>query len=231
MDTDYRCRRDRVRTPGHGGEDADAEAGPERWLISYADLITTLMVFFLALYVLQLAKTREAELKAFEARVVRNNPATAKGSVADGVANGREVARKNLLLQLEGMKDRKQITVGNGVQAVEIGIDARILFNSGDARLLPQSFDVLDEIAAALRNQADGNILVEGHTDNVGKPASNLILSQKRADAVKNYLVQKGLDANRLEAKGYDQEKPVADNSTPEGKAANRRVELKLSQQ
>jgi outer membrane protein OmpA-like peptidoglycan-associated protein len=58
-----------------------------------------------------------------------------------------------------------------------------------------------------------------------------LILSQKRAEAVQRYLVQKGLDANRLDAKGYGQEKPVDDNSTPDGRAANRRVELKLSQQ
>ena len=72
---------------------------------------------------------------------------------------------------------------------------------------------------------------VEGHSDNMGKPASNLSLSQKRAEAVKNYLAQNGIDANRLEAKGFGQEKPVADNSTPEGRAANRRVELKLSQE
>ena len=230
MDTDYRCRRDRVRTSGHGGEDADAEAGSERWLISYADLITTLMVFFLALYVLQLAKTREAELKGFEARVVRNSPATGKGSVADGVANGREVARKNLLLQLDGMKDRKQITVGNGVQAVEIGIDARILFNSGDAGLLPQSFDVLDEIATALRNQAEGNILVEGHTDSVpisnARYASNWELSSARAGAVVRFFVDRGIGPRRLAAVGRADNLPLVVGDDAAARSMNRRVTI-----
>jgi outer membrane protein OmpA-like peptidoglycan-associated protein len=86
-------------------------------------------------------------------------------------------------------------------------------------------------VATILKTDKSLKLVVEGHTDNVGKPASNLILSQKRADAVKNYLVQKGLEANRLDAKGFGQENPVDDNNTPGGRAANRRVELKLSQQ
>jgi OOP family OmpA-OmpF porin len=107
----------------------------------------------------------------------------------------------------------------------------KIFFASGSDKILPASFPALDNIVAILKANTTLKLIVEGYTDNVGKPASNLTLSQKRAEAVTNYLVQKGLDANRLEALGYGQERAVADNSTPAGRAANRRVELKLSQQ
>jgi outer membrane protein OmpA-like peptidoglycan-associated protein len=107
----------------------------------------------------------------------------------------------------------------------------KIFFITGSDKIALESHSALNNVVAILRTDSTLKLSIEGHTDNVGKPATNLILSQKRADAVKNYLVQKGLDANRLESKGYGQEKPVADNSKPEGRAANRRVELHLSQQ
>jgi outer membrane protein OmpA-like peptidoglycan-associated protein len=107
----------------------------------------------------------------------------------------------------------------------------KIFFALGSDKILPASYSALDNVAAILKANNTLKLIVEGHTDSIGKQASNLILSQKRADAVKNYLVQKGLDANRLQAIGYGQERPIDDNSTPAGRAANRRVELKLSQQ
>jgi outer membrane protein OmpA-like peptidoglycan-associated protein len=69
-------------------------------------------------------------------------------------------------------------------------------------------------------------VRVEGHTDNVGKAKKNTQLSQKRADAVKKYLVSKGVEDARLEAIGFGPDKPIADNATDEGKEANRRVEF-----
>jgi len=76
-----------------------------------------------------------------------------------------------------------------------------------------------------MQQYPDLNVTIEGHTDNVGKDAYNKKLSQRRADAVKAYLVKKGIDANRLTAIGYGEEKPIADNATKAGKAENRRVE------
>jgi chemotaxis protein MotB len=230
MHNRYGYRRQSVGTSGERSEDTDADAGSERWLLSYADLITTLMVFFLALYVLQLAKTREAEVKAFEAHVTRDRDSTGKGGVAGTVGYAREVARKNLLSRLEAMKERNQITVKNGTQGIEIGIDARILFKSGDARLLTQSFDVLDEIAAALRKQTDSNILVEGHTDSVpisnARYASNWELSSARAGAVVRFLVDKGIGSRRLAAVGRADNFPLVVGDDAAARAMNRRVTI-----
>jgi chemotaxis protein MotB len=221
MNTDYGYRRDGVKTRGHSREDADAEAGSERWLISYADLITTLMVFFLALYVLQLAKTREAEIKSFETHVIQDRAAAAKGGIADAVTNARELARKNLLSQFEMMRDRKQIAVKEGVQGVEMGIDAR---------LLPQSFDVLDEIATALRKQTESNLLVEGHTDSVhisnARYASNWELSSARAGAVVRFLVDRGVGPRRLAAVGRADNFPLVVGDDPASRSMNRRVTI-----
>jgi len=107
----------------------------------------------------------------------------------------------------------------------------KIFFATGSDKILPASYPALNNVVNILKANGTLKLVIAGYTDNVGKPESNLILSQKRADAVQQYLVQKGLEANRLQAIGYGQEKAVADNSTPEGRAANRRVELKLSQQ
>ena len=77
-----------------------------------------------------------------------------------------------------------------------------------------------------LKEHADLKLVIEGHTDNVGDAAANQALSEKRAAAVKAYLVGKGVDASRLESKGLGATKPKVSNDTPEGRQTNRRVEL-----
>jgi outer membrane protein OmpA-like peptidoglycan-associated protein len=102
-----------------------------------------------------------------------------------------------------------------------------ILFESGKSDLKPESTPTLKSIAAALKGHPDLKIEIEGHTDNVGSAASNLTLSQARAEAVKSALVSDyAIDAGQLTAKGYGDTKPVAKNATPEGRANNRRVEI-----
>ena len=101
-------------------------------------------------------------------------------------------------------------------------------FDFGKATLQPTSFAVLDELVTYLNRKDDEKIEIGGHTDNVGSAASNLKLSQDRANTVRAYLLTKGLDPARVTAKGYGMSEPVEDNKTEEGRAKNRRTEVKV---
>jgi len=102
-----------------------------------------------------------------------------------------------------------------------------ILFDFGKATLTQELQLNLAEVAAILKTLlTESTVIIEGHTDNVGSTAKNKTLSEQRAQAVLKYLVGRGVDKKRLKSVGYGATKPVADNSTDEGKAKNRRVEL-----
>ena len=84
----------------------------------------------------------------------------------------------------------------------------------------------INDLAKVMRDYPDLNVVIEGHTDSIGTAAYNKKLSQRRADAVKKYLVEEdGIDANRITAKGFGEERPIASNDTDEGRQKNRRVE------
>lgn len=102
-----------------------------------------------------------------------------------------------------------------------------ITFETGKAALEPASETVLAEIVKVLNEHTDWRFEVQGHTDNVGAKAANMALSDQRAKAVVAWLTSHGIDESRLIAKGYGDSEPVADNTTEEGRAKNRRVELK----
>lgn len=103
-----------------------------------------------------------------------------------------------------------------------------IFFEFGSATLKPESYPELERLTALLRNSPDLRIQINGHTDNVGDPAANLRLSESRALAVKDYLIGKGIAPERLLHKGYGMQRPIADNSAPEGRARNRRTEFEV---
>ncbi len=106
-----------------------------------------------------------------------------------------------------------------------------ILFATKSDNITVNSYVSLDDLVSILTNHPEMHLTIEGYTDNVGKAESNMLLSQKRADAVKSYLVKKGIPENRITTTGFGMQKPKADNGTPEGRAINRRVELKLTSQ
>jgi len=105
-----------------------------------------------------------------------------------------------------------------------------IEFETGSANIRPSSYKLLNEIFESAVVAEGLKLGVYGHTDNVGSDATNMPLSEQRANAVKNYLLRKGLIESRIETKGYGASKPVADNSTDAGRSKNRRVEIVLGE-
>ncbi len=103
-----------------------------------------------------------------------------------------------------------------------------ILFNSGKATFQEQTYPVLQSIVAILKEYPSSKFSIEGHTDSDGKDAMNQTLSEDRAGAVKGYLTENGIAADRLSSVGYGESKPIDSNKTKKGKANNRRVEVKL---
>jgi outer membrane protein OmpA-like peptidoglycan-associated protein len=94
--------------------------------------------------------------------------------------------------------------------------------------ILDVSKPALDELAVVLSNKPLWKLEISGHTDNVGEDNANLVLSKKRSESLKNYLVSKGINADRLATFYFGETKPIADNNTPEGRKKNRRVEMKI---
>lgn len=108
-----------------------------------------------------------------------------------------------------------------------ITLSGQVLFVTGKSELLPAAQDQLGLVAQALQDQGEIKpIVVEGYTDSVGSDAANVKLSQARADAVRSYLVSKGLPGDKLTAMGRGKANPVASNDTADGRANNRRVEI-----
>ena len=103
-----------------------------------------------------------------------------------------------------------------------------VLFEFGQADIKAAFYPLLDEGAEILKRNPTMKIEIQGHTDNVGSEAFNQRLSENRANAVKEYLISKGISADRLKAVGYGESNPIAPNDTEEGRAMNRRVGMKV---
>jgi outer membrane protein OmpA-like peptidoglycan-associated protein len=106
----------------------------------------------------------------------------------------------------------------------------RLLFDTNSAVLQPSSREQLNNIATILKAYPDVHVKIGGYTDNTGDAAANQTLSQQRADTVKRQLIDMGISGDRLEAQGYGEQYPVADNSTEEGRQKNRRISLRVTQ-
>jgi outer membrane protein OmpA-like peptidoglycan-associated protein len=113
------------------------------------------------------------------------------------------------------------------IQKGKLEIKEQVFFATGKAVIQPRSFKMLDQVARVLQQHPEvDRMVIEGHTDNRGNADANRKLSLARAEAVKGYLVKKGVESSRLEAKGFGPDQPIASNKTDKGRAANRRVEF-----
>lgn len=129
----------------------------------------------------------------------------------------------------------EQATKGTGVEVsrtndnqLKLNIPNEVSFNVGSAAVRPAMRNVLDPFANSLRDDANARISIIGHTDSTGSEATNNALSVERAQSVRDYLVGRGVPATRIETAGRGEREPIADNSTAEGRAKNRRVEIFL---
>jgi outer membrane protein OmpA-like peptidoglycan-associated protein len=125
--------------------------------------------------------------------------------------------------------EMQQLEMNFTLQPVEIGTTVNlksVLFMQAKTDLLPESYDELDLVVSFLKTNPNIRIELSGHTDNRGVHDDNVRLSQQRVNAVKSYLVSKGIDAKRITGKGYGGTKPIASNDTEETRMMNRRVEF-----
>lgn len=132
-----------------------------------------------------------------------------------------------VLLTIEGMN--QEITANEMFETIQSGesIPLYINFETGKSIIKNESVPILDELHKMLSENPTLEIVVAGHTDNVGDRVANQTLSEKRALSVKQALIDKGIEVKRIQDVGYGQDKPIADNSTDENRAKNRRVEIK----
>ena len=132
---------------------------------------------------------------------------------------------------MQGNMPDSSMIINIPLQPLEAGASVvlnNIFFDSKRSDLQTSSFAELDKLAALMKENPKLVVQISGHTDNVGKPADNLLLSVNRAKAVLVYLQAKGIDAKRLVGKGFGETKPVASNDTEQGRAKNRRTELSI---
>lgn len=163
------------------------------------------------------ARTREAEAARGQARAAQSQVAQAQAQADQ--ANARAAALESRLKELQAQQTERGLLVTLG----------DVLFEFGKANLLPTSGQRLDKLAEFLRQYPDRRLLIEGHTDSVGSSSANQTLSERRAQSVQQALLMRGVDAGRMTTRGYGKDYPVANNSTPEGRALNRRVEVVIA--
>ncbi len=139
----------------------------------------------------------------------------------------REEAEKHLKESMDALA--KMATIKQDTRGTVITLSGSVLFASNKSDLLPAAMIALDNVVTAIKSDPSRNVTINGYTDSQGAKAYNQELSQKRADSVRNYFVQHGIDAGMVKAVGFGPDSPIADNSTAEGRANNRRVEIVLS--
>ncbi|MBX6753194.1 MAG: OmpA family protein [Thermorudis peleae] len=227
-----------------GKRHAEEHENLERWLITYADLITLLLVFFVVMY--SISKADAAKFRAVSASIraafnidVLQQPPAGQRITSPLEQDPRLTAYLGVRAQVASLLtrlglDRQNVDVELTPEGIVIHLSDDLLFPPGQAQLRPEATKLLDGIAgilAALPNE----VRVEGHTDNIPPPPGsypdNWELSVMRAVVTVRYLTDvSGLRPERFSAVGYGPYRPRADNSTLEGRRKNRRVDIVIVQ-
>jgi chemotaxis protein MotB len=223
----YRNRRDELENQLNRGA---------LWAVTYGDLMSYLMIFFLVLFSFSIAKTDKTKTRKYEEslvniqkafggkiddkRVERAKAQEREDTVADKIKQSMESSQMSNLVQIDSNERR-----------VRLVLTEAVLFDSGRAVLKERAKEVLKPILDELK-KVPNDVLVEGHTDNVpihkGRYATNWELSMARAYSVIGFMEENGMNPKRLAGSGYGENRPAAENTTVAGRAKNRRIEISL---
>lgn len=228
---------------------------PDRWLVSYADFITLLFAFFIVMYAV--SSVNEGKYQVLSHSLVSAFKNTASEGLAsteispiqlqqlkqnNGIellepinkVQKREKMRgmaRTILDALEPLVRDGQVRVTQSALGITVEINASVLFSPGQAKLADNSSVALQAVAQIIKDQEHG-IQVEGHTDNfpihTDNFPSNWELSTARASSVVRLFIEQGVDASRLTAIGYGENRPIESNESTEGRKRNRRVAIMI---
>src|SRR5688500_15537026 len=171
-----------------------------------------------------LDKTQAALSKEKQAGEKTKAELDAERKALDAEKKARAEAEKKAAAAMASLQEIAKVK--EEARGMVITLSGSVLFATGKYQLLPIAQSKLDEVAKAVGDQGYKSILVEGHTDSVGKASDNDTLSLKRAESVRTYLVTRGIPSDKIRATGLGSSRSVADNGTPDGRANNRRVEI-----
>ena len=224
--------------------EAEVPENHERWIVSYADMVTLLWALFVVLYALSDSNPRkllvvsESINRAFETGVLAGSTGSSPifssgGGITPSISEIKAVDLAAISQEIAQFSKNRGLTnkiqVRQDVDSITLSLSGDVLFATGKADLQPGSQEILDEIVKVLAI-VPNKLRVEGHTDNVpvNNPDfdDNWDLSAKRANNVLNYMISHGITPTRLFAASFADTQPLADNATAEGRALNRRADI-----
>ena len=223
----YKQRRDEVENQLNKGA---------LWAVTYGDLMSYLMIFFLVLFSFSITKNDKTKSRKYEESL--GNIQKAFGGKADSRGLERAKAKENESQVETNLKESMRtgnlanlVQIQSSERKVKLVLTEGVLFASGRADLKDPAKKVLAPIAAELK-KIPNDVIIEGHTDNVpikaGKYSSNWELSMARAYSVLQFMQEQGISAKHLAGIGYGENRPAGNNATTEGRAKNRRIEISL---
>lgn len=206
------------------------------WAVTYGDLMSYLMIFFLVLFSFAIAKNDKTKSRKYEESL--GSIQKSFGGKIDQKRLDRAAQKEKEEFVVDRLKESVQnqelsklVQIQSNERKVKLVLTEAVLFDSGKAELKDKAKAVLIAITNELR-KLPNDVLVEGHTDNVpihgGRYPSNWELSMARAYSVVKFMEQSGMDSRKLAGIGYGEHRPVGENSTLEGRAKNRRIEISL---
>ena len=223
----YRSRRDELENQLNKGA---------LWAVTYGDLMSYLMIFFLILFSFSISKSDKTKSRKYEESLVKIQKAfggklNAEQQERARVREQEETVADKIKQSMESKQMSSLMQIDSNERRVRLVLTEAVLFGSGRAVLRARAKEVLTPIIEELK-KLPNDVLVEGHTDNVpiskGRYATNWELSMARAYSVIELMEELGMDPKRLAGSGYGANRPAADNSTPQGRAKNRRIEISL---